>query len=199
MNRLLAVGFLLLGLLGFSGAASADCSNSPAGSYCQSGQCPAGSYSAAGAAVCTPCAPGTFSSSPGSGGCTAVTSSYYLFGGSVATGTGFTGQAACPISTPGFRTYGANPVALGNYYGTNYPIAPNTTCLIDVTYPPCPAPNCLPPPTCISGTFLVTVNNRQYCAFAPRGAWATGVGGASLCPSGKTTASLGNSSSSACQ
>jgi len=125
MNRLLAFGFLLAGLLGFSGAASADCSNSPAGSYCQSGQCPAGSYSAAGAAVCTPCAPGTFSSSPGSASCTAVTSSYYLFGGSVATGTGFTGQAACPISTPGFRTYGANPVALGNYYGSNYPIAPN--------------------------------------------------------------------------
>ena len=196
LTRCLASLFLLIGLMAMSVTSFAQ--SCPAGSYC--GICPAGTYSAAGATSCTPCGSGTFSSAS-SASCTALSSSYYLTGGSVTTGTGYSGQAACP-SNPSSRTYGANSIALGTFYGTTTPIAAYTTCLIDTTYGQCPpgtTGGCTPPPTCNSGGFLVTINNIKYCALSPRGSYTNGNGVVSLCPSGKTTTSLGNSASSACQ
>ncbi len=197
-NQPLARLFLLIGFL--LSSLSSFAQTCPAGSYC--GLCPAGTFSAAGAASCTPCGSGMFSSS-GAASCTALSASNYLTGGSVTTGTGFSGQAACPSSQVS-RTHGANSIALGNFYGTSYPIAAYTTCLTDYTYGQCPpgtTGGCTPPPSCNGGSFLVTINNSKYCALAPRGSYASGGtgGGPSLCPSGKTTTSLGNSSLSACQ
>jgi len=207
ITRSLARWLVLMGLMVLS--ASSFAQSCPAGQFC--GVCPAGSYSGQNAATCTPCGAGSFSS-PGSASCTPLSTKNYLTGGSITTGTGYSGQAACPVygyyspngqfnSTA--QSYGANSVSLFNFSGTNYPIAAYTTCLTDTTYsqmacPPGTTGGCNPPPACNAGYFMVTIANRQYCAAAPRGSYIPSAGGVYMCPQGKTTTSLGNSSASAC-
>lgn len=199
LTRSVARLWMLVGLLMLS--ASSFAQSCAAGSYC--GTCPAGSYSAAGAAFCTQCAAGTFSG-PGSATCTSLSAQNYLTGGSIITGTGFSGQAACPATlarsdSRSINSSGTNTVALGNFNGTNYPIAAGTTCIGNTTYALCNAPGCNPPPACLAGTFMVSINNIQYCAAAPKGSYSNGSSGVYMCPSGKTTTGLGSTSASACQ